>query len=143
MLSARHETFCLEYVIDLNGSAAYQRAYPKVKTSGAARTGAARLLANVSVRERVAELQLARAARSDTTHEWVLERLKHEAEFEGQGTSHAARVSALALIAKHLGMFKPVPVPDRPPIDLSKIPDDLKRALLAGLRAVRGPGAPG
>ncbi|MBP3956300.1 terminase small subunit [Gemmata sp. G18] len=138
----RHETFCLEYAIDLNGSAAYRRAFPKVRTDDAARTGAAKLLAKVSVRERVAELQLTRAEHTGTTQEWVLERLKREAEFEGKGASHAARVSALALVMKYLGMFKQGPAPARAPIDLSKIPDDLKRALLAGLRAVRGVGPP-
>ncbi len=74
-LSAQHERFCREYVLDLNGSAAYRRAYPKVKSEKVARTNAARLLANASVAARVRELQLAAVARSDLTADKVLREL--------------------------------------------------------------------
>ncbi len=35
----------------------------------------------------------------------VLRGLRREATLEGEGSSHAARVSAWGLIGKHLGMF--------------------------------------
>lgn len=53
-LSARHERFCREYVIDLNATQAYIRA--GYKSSGA-NAKASRLLANDSISSRVRELQ--------------------------------------------------------------------------------------
>lgn len=70
-----HERFCHEYLVDLNGSAAYRRVYPKVKSEKTARTNAARLLANAGVAARVAELQRERLARSDLSAERVLREL--------------------------------------------------------------------
>lgn len=58
----RHERFCEEYLIDLNATAAYQRAYPDAKPASARSAGAA-LLANLDVADRVAELQAERAQR--------------------------------------------------------------------------------
>ena len=37
--------------------------------------------------------------------DYVLRRLVEEAELSGEGASHAARIAALALLGKHLGMF--------------------------------------
>ena len=37
--------------------------------------------------------------------DYVIERLKTEAELTGEGSTHGARVSALGLLGKHLGMF--------------------------------------
>ncbi len=39
------------------------------------------------------------------TQDDVLRGLRREATLEGEGSSHAARVSAWGLIGKHLGMF--------------------------------------
>ena len=53
LMNARQERFAREFIVDLIGSAAYVRAgYAK----GGANAGAARLLANVSVKARIAEL---------------------------------------------------------------------------------------
>lgn len=74
MLTPQQERFCREYLLDLNGSAAYRRAYPKVSEK-VARVNAAKLLAKASVRERVAELQKAAVARSDLSADRVLREL--------------------------------------------------------------------
>ncbi len=71
-LNPKQEQFCQEYLIDLNGSAAYRRAYPKVKSEATARANAARLLATANVAARVAELQKARSGRTEITQDRVL-----------------------------------------------------------------------
>jgi hypothetical protein len=73
-----------------------------------------------------------RAEKIGITAEWVLRRLQQEAEYTGKGSSHAARVSALGLAMKHLGMLKQdAPHTDRNPFDLSGLSDaELDRILL-------------
>jgi phage terminase small subunit len=61
----RHEAFCLEYMKDRNGTAAYKRVGYKSKNDGAARSNASRLLTNdnVGVPLRIAELEVEYAAK--------------------------------------------------------------------------------
>ena len=65
----------------------------------------ARLLANASVAAAVQAAEQARRDRVQITQDDVLRGLHREATLTGEGASHSARVSAWALIAKHLGMF--------------------------------------
>ena len=57
--NTRHEAFCLEYMKDRNGTAAYKRAGYKPKNNDVAKVNASRLLtnANVGVPQRIAELE--------------------------------------------------------------------------------------
>ena len=120
-LTAQQELFCQEYVAEpIAKQAAIKAGYSK----HTAKQQGQRLLTNVDVKARIAELRKAREERTGITQDWALERLKREAEFEGEGSSHAARVSALSLAMKHLGMLKEdAPHPDRQQIDLSKLTD--------------------
>ena len=70
----RHERFCQEYLIDLNATKAYQRVYKGV-SANVAGAAAARLLGDVRVSARVAELQQDRAIRTGITADSVLEEL--------------------------------------------------------------------
>lgn len=63
-LTARQQRFVEEYLIDLNGSAAYRRTYPNVKSEGVARANAARLLAKANVAAAVALAQAERSRRT-------------------------------------------------------------------------------
>lgn len=56
MLTPKQESFCIEYAKTGNATEAYRRAY-SVKSDGTARANASRLLANSSVKARLAELQ--------------------------------------------------------------------------------------
>lgn len=68
-LSFRQKRFCEEYIIDLNGAQAVIRAgYSK---SGA-NVQAARLLANVNVRQYILLLQSKRSERTNITSDYVL-----------------------------------------------------------------------
>lgn len=82
-LTPQQEQFCREFLVDLNGTAAYGRAYPSVKAN-TANANAARLLANASVQARVAELQKERASRTDVTADRVLLELARLAFFDAR-----------------------------------------------------------
>jgi phage terminase small subunit len=114
-----HERFCQEYLVDLNATAAYQRAYPKA-TRKSARTAGPRLLANVGISDRVAALQEKRSERVEITQDYVLtwlrKNLKRAMQAEpvldrdGNETGEyvyagAVANGALALLGKHIGMF--------------------------------------
>ena len=68
----KHERFCQEYLIDLNRTQAAIRAKYSEKT---ANEQGSRLLANVSIQERIAELQKERAERTEVTQDMVIKEL--------------------------------------------------------------------
>lgn len=103
-LNANQERFCQEYLTDLNEAAAYRRAYPDA-TPASADTAGPRMFGKVRVKERIKELLDTRAVRVGLTHDWVIGRLMEEATDRGEDASHSARVAALGLLGKHLGMF--------------------------------------
>src|SRR5574344_1053159 len=71
-LNAKQEAFCREYIIDLNGTQAAIRAGYSEKT---AQEQSSRLLSNVKVSERVAELMQERSDRVRIDDSYVLNRL--------------------------------------------------------------------
>ena len=71
--NAKHERFCQEYIIDLNGAKAYERVYGKVKV---ARVQACKLLTKVNIQARIAELKEIRSERIVITQDMVLKELK-------------------------------------------------------------------
>jgi phage terminase small subunit len=70
--NAKHERFCQEYIIDLNGAKAYERTYDKVK---AARIQACKLLTKANIQERIAELKEIRSERTVVTQDMVVREL--------------------------------------------------------------------
>lgn len=127
-LTPKQEAFSLEYLKDLNATQAAIRAGYSEKTASAA---AARLLVNVKVAERIAELMAKRSEKVEIDAEWVLRRA---VEFhdkcsqsaivtdregnpvkDGDGNTiyafeHTGVGKALDLIGKHVGVnaFKQV-----------------------------------
>ena len=100
MRSAKKARFVSEYAIDLDATKAATRAGYSEKTAYSA---GSRLLKEPEVAQAVKE-ELARAAeRNALTVDWVMQRLKKEAEEAG---SDSARVRALELLGKQQGMFK-------------------------------------
>ena len=73
-LKDKHEKFCLEYVKDLNATAAYLRVYPKSSEESARRLGS-KLLTNVDVSRRISELKEKRAERQKLSGDMVVKRL--------------------------------------------------------------------
>ena len=101
-LTPKQARFVAEYLVDLNATQAAVRAGYSAKT---ARQAGSENLTKPAVSEAVADAQAERAARASVTADWVVQRLAAEAQARGPGSSHAARVAALAHLGKHLGMF--------------------------------------
>lgn len=68
-LNAKQEAFCREYIIDLNATQAAIRAGYSERT---AQEQSSRLLSNVMVSDRVAELKRERSSRVQIDADWVL-----------------------------------------------------------------------
>src|SRR5262249_39525006 len=76
-LSPKHEAFVQAYVSrGMNGTKAYRAVYPKTKSDDVASAAAARLLGNVRVQARIAEIMRAGAERAEVTVEQVVRELK-------------------------------------------------------------------
>lgn len=101
-LTDKQARFCEEYLIDLNATQAAIRAGYSEKT---ANEQGARLLANVSVQEKIAELKAERAKRTEITQDSVIQELAAVARAEVKGVRAVDKLKALELLGKHLGMF--------------------------------------
>lgn len=101
-LTAKQALFCEEYLIDLNATQAAIRTEYSEKT---ANEQGARLLANVSVQEKIAELKAERAKRTEMTQDSVIQELAAVARAEVKGVRAVDKLKALELLGKHLGMF--------------------------------------
>jgi phage terminase small subunit len=101
-LTPKRAAFVREYLIDLNASAAARRAGYAPRTAN--RTGS-ELLSNPDIQTQLQAALKERAEKAAVSAEWVLERLRIEAEGSGPDTSPAARVRAAELLGKHIGMF--------------------------------------
>lgn len=154
-LNAKQETFCKEYLVDLNATQAAIRAGYSERTASAT---ASRLLANVNVLARVKELKAKRAEELELDAYWVLKRLKdisdrsmqaepvmvfdHESgsmietgeyQFDSTGANKATE-----LIGKHIGMFDPrLPLQlEKMRVDIEKIKAETKNEEAGGARVV-------
>jgi phage terminase small subunit len=99
-MTPKQTTFTIEYLKDLNATAAATRAgyaHPNVQGS--------QLLSNQTVRIAVQQELNARADRLRIDADWVIAQLEREAmDYQNSGST---RVRALELLGKHLGAFAP------------------------------------
>ena len=113
-MTDKQARFCEEYMIDLNATQAAIRAGYSPKT---AREQAPRLLANVSIQNRIAQLQAEQSRRTGVSADRVVRELAKIAfanasdlSFGEDGLEHevklADKLRALDLLGKHLGMYK-------------------------------------
>lgn len=102
-LTPKQQRFVDEYLIDLNATQACIRAGYSEKTAN--REGS-RLLSNVDIQNAIQQAQQKIQQRTQVTQDDVIRGLLTEAEWQGEGSSHSARVSAWTQLGKHLGMFK-------------------------------------
>lgn len=101
-LSPKQERFAREYLLDLNATQAAIRAGYSPKT---AQEQASRLLSNVMVAARVAELKAKRAEKVDrTAHDVLNDIIAVTAQARDEGDLKTA-LKGLELQGKHLGMF--------------------------------------
>ena len=101
-LTPKRLRFVQEYLIDFNATQAATRAGYSAKT---AKQQGQRLLTFVDVQKAIAEAGGKQAEKLDLSVERVLRGLFEEATRHGEGTSHAARVSAWGLLGKYHSLF--------------------------------------
>ena len=101
-LTPKQQRFVDEYLIDLNATQAAIRSGYSPKT---AEQQGFQLLKKTSVSEAIEQAQQERQKRTLVTQDDVIRGLLTEAEWQGEGSSHSARVSAWAHLGKHLNMF--------------------------------------
>jgi phage terminase small subunit len=101
-LTGKQRMFVAEYLIDLNATQAAIRAGYSVKT---ANEQGCRLLANVSIKEALAEAQEARVKRAGITADYVLNSLKKIADESMGAADYNPANKALELLGKHLKLF--------------------------------------
>lgn len=97
-LTAKQERFVAEYLIDGNATRAALAAGYSEKT---ARSTGAENLTKPDIAAAIAKSQADRTERTHIDIDYVIQRLSVEAEREGEGASHGARVSALRELRQH------------------------------------------
>lgn len=106
-LTAKQQRFVAEYLKDRNQTqAAIAAGYKSPEVEGS------RLLKNAKVAAEIAKGQADRIERTNITLDYVLQRLAIEAEREGEGASHSARIAALTQLRQH---FTTIPGDDSAP----------------------------
>ena len=108
MLTAKQELFALSIVEGRTQSAAYREAYDAIGMQNTTVwTEASKLIRHPQVSQRVEELkEEAEAARRSvlvSREEAIIQRLEHEAM---TAKTDSARIRALELLGRHIGMFK-------------------------------------
>lgn len=101
-LTDKQQRFVDEYLVDLNATQAAVRAGYSENT---ARSIGSENLSKPDIQEAIAARRLAIQRETGITVASVLEGLYREATREGEGTSHAARVSAWSWLGKHFGAW--------------------------------------
>ena len=101
-LTPKQEEFCRQFVVDLCATQAAQRAGYSERT---ARSVGSENLTKPDIQARIAELQAERSRRTDIKADDVLRRLMREADAGDLNEPSAARIRAVELLGKHLGLF--------------------------------------
>lgn len=101
-LRPKQQRFVEEYLKDLNATQAAIRAGYSVK---AATEIGSRLLTFAKVKRTIEIEQAKLSERCNVKADWIVKRLREEADARGEGTTHGARVKALELLGKYLGLF--------------------------------------
>ena len=121
-MTEKQQKFADEYIVSLNATQAYKKAYPNIKNNKVAKAAGSRLLANVNVRsyidERLEELKSERVADQREVLEFLTSVMRGEVTepllvLDGEGTQKvveakpnvSTRKGAAADLGKHYGLF--------------------------------------
>lgn len=126
-LTDKQRKFCDEYLIDLNATRAYKAAYPHVKSEGAARACASKLLTKANIKtyidEQLDKISSEKTADAKEVMEYLTSVMRGESQAEivviegtGDGCSDARKMSkapdekerlkAAELLGRRYGLFK-------------------------------------
>jgi phage terminase small subunit len=105
-LTDKQEAFVREYLVDMNGAAAYVRAGYMAASDHVAASCAHKLLMNADIASAIDDAQVARMDRLDLNADWVVARFRlvylrawHEGDY-------AVAIKALENIARYLGIYE-------------------------------------
>ena len=102
-LTQKQEAFVAEYLVDLNATAAAERAgYEHPNKQGP------RMLVNVGIAKAIASAQAKRSERTEVTQDYVLTAIKDTVEQYrggGEGSNPNAVLKGAELLGRHLAMF--------------------------------------
>lgn len=98
-LNPKQLKFVERYLATGNATQSYIDAYGDMDRKSA-EAGASRLLSNVKVKEAIAQATGKAVQTAELTAEYVIKGLKKEAEREGDGAQHSARIKAYELLGK-------------------------------------------
>ncbi len=102
-LTPKQEAFVAEYLVDLNATAAAERAgYEHPNKQGP------RMLVNVGIAKAIASAQAKRSKRTEITQDYVLTAIKDTIEQYrggGEGSNPNAVLKGAELLGRHLAMF--------------------------------------
>jgi phage terminase small subunit len=104
-LTAKQQRFVEFYLEGFTITESYKKAGYSANTDAVAAVEGSKLLKNPKIQEEIGKRRKVVSDKTDLNWEWVLRGLKADAEYDGEGSSHSARVRAKELIGKHLGMF--------------------------------------
>ena len=102
-LNDRQKQFCVEYIVDLNGTQAYIRAYGEDTDTVSANVMSCRLLSNVKVKQYINELIDSYTDNVDVTVAEIVSNIKSIAL--DKEARHSDRIKASELLAKYKGML--------------------------------------
>ena len=102
-LTAKQQRFVEEYLIDFNATQAAIRAGYSENTAYAI---GYENLKKPQIAAEIARKTAQKTAEAEITVDYVISRLKIEAERTGKGSSASARVAALTQLGRYLSMFK-------------------------------------
>ncbi len=112
--------------------------------------GGAQLLENTGIKQAIEAARAKAVQAHEVTAEWVVTGLRKEAEREGEGSSHAARVAAYRLLGTTVGLFDEKhkhehsgPGGGAIPLNLTALSNDELRTLDALLELAALPPDPG
>lgn len=106
-MTPKQELFCLEYLKDLNATAAYKRAGYRCKTDTVARVEASKLLANPNIAKRIQKAMDERAAETMVDANYVLTTIVNTIERCKQATPVLDRKGDLVMVSTPAGDIAP------------------------------------
>ena len=117
-MTDKQRKFCDEYLIDLNATRAYKAAYPHVKSEGAARACASKLLTKANIKayidEQLDKISSEKTADAKEVMEYLTSVMRGESQaeivvIEGTGDGcpdEKERLKAAELLGRRYGLFK-------------------------------------
>ena len=121
-LTDKQQLFCYEYVkCNFNAPVAYRKAYPNIKTDGAASAAATRLLKNVNVKKEIERIKQKVETKVLVTVEDVIRGIQHTIERALEVDQHSAVMKGYDLLGKHLAMYT-----EKQKVEHTNIPDKVQ-----------------